>query len=216
MLVVIPSRLASSRLPEKPLARIGRDPLIIHCWRRAIEADVGPVWVATDSPEIVDLVQVAGGNAVLTTEQCASGTDRVAAAVEAIDPDREHAFVVNQQGDMPFVHPEIVRAVAAELVMSGADMATACQRFEYVEADGGDFCRKSGRRHIGVYGYKRAALERFTSLPVAFREADERLEQLRAVEAGFTISFTDVETFPTEINTPADLEEARQIARCLA
>jgi len=213
MLVIIPARLGSSRLPEKPLALIGGVPLILHCWRRAVEADVGPVWVATDSSLIGGLIADAGGNAVVTSERCATGSDRVAQASALVDPNRSHEFVINQQGDMPFVSPSIVRMVASAIESGSSDMVTAAHCGEFVDA--AVFHRVAANRHIGIYGYRREALERFAALPQSPREIDERLEQLRAVEAGFSIRVVDVDTFPTEINTPADLVEARQIAGCL-
>lgn len=215
MLVIVPARLGSTRLPEKALAQIGRDPLVVHCWRRAVEADVGQVWVATDSMYIGGIVAEVGGNAVITSESSPCGTDRVAQAAALVDPDGKHSHVLNVQGDMPFVAPALIRQVALALKTTKADIVTAAHRGEFVSA-GHDFKRQPARRHIGIYGFHRDALESFAATPQSPREIDERLEQLRAFAAGLRIEVIDAETFPLEINTPSDLAEARQIAECLA
>lgn len=213
MLVIIPARLGSSRLPQKALAVIGRDPLVVHCWKRAVEADIGPVHVATDCETIAHAVRMAGGEAVLTGE-CASGTDRVAAAAAKIDPYRQHKHVMNLQGDLPFIDPEVIGLVAAARQQTYSSIVTPVHRCEHVVFDG-DFRRVEVVKHIGIYAYTRDALDRFARMPQSEREKSERLEQLRAVDNWLSIETVEVGTFPLEINTPADLVSARQMADCL-
>ncbi len=230
--------MASTRLPGKPLADIAGQPMIVHCWRRAVEADVGPVIVACAEREIADAVEAAGGTAVLTAPDLPSGSDRAAAALATIDPDEAYDAVVNLQGDLPTLDPAAVRAAYAALATQGVDIATlACPIVD--DGERGDpnvvkavialqpgaaqgralyFSRAtvpSGAgehyHHIGLYAFRRAALTRFVALPVSGLETRERLEQLRALEAGMRIDVALVDTVPLGVDTPADLERARAL-----
>jgi len=242
-LVVIPTRLAASRLPRKPLADINGRPMILHCLDHALAAGVGPVVVAAGDQEIVDVVQAAGGHAVLTDPGLPSGSDRVQAAAEIFDPDRRHDVVINFQGDMPALDPALPRAALAALG-DGVDIATLVVETEdpLVRANPNaakavlsmpagrpaDGAVRTGRalyftradapsgpgpvyHHIGFYAFRRAALDRFVSLPPSPLELRERLEQLRALEAGLRIDAAIVDTIPFEVNTPEDLEVARRL-----
>jgi 3-deoxy-manno-octulosonate cytidylyltransferase (CMP-KDO synthetase) len=235
--VVIPARLAASRLPGKPLADILGVPMIVHVWRRAMEADIGPVVVAAAEREIADAVEAAGGRAVLTDPDLPSGSDRVWQAVQRLDPVGKHDAIVNVQGDLPTLEPHLIRQSLAPLADSAVDIATLVCRI----ADAADRDRPSvvkavvawhgdsiGRclyfsraavpsgegplwHHIGLYAYRRSALERFVSLPPAALEQREKLEQLRALEAGMRIDAAAVETVPLGVDTPEDLETARRL-----
>jgi 3-deoxy-manno-octulosonate cytidylyltransferase (CMP-KDO synthetase) len=207
-LVIIPARLKSERLPNKPLQKIGGDPLIVHCWRRAMEADIGPVWVACDSPDIVEAIERRGGKALVTGEaRC--GTDRVALAAGLADPEARHAQIVNQQGDMPFLNPEHLRIFARGMERM-AEMATAYADLKLVTIAEGDFHRETVRSHIGLYGFTRKGLDRFYRLGPSPREDEERLEQLRAVGV-LAIDFIELPYMPMEVNTAEDLMAANQI-----
>jgi len=207
-LVIIPARLKSERLPNKPLQKIGGDPLIVHCWRRAMEADIGPVWVACDSPDIVEAIERRGGKALVTGEaRC--GTDRVALAAGIADPEARHAQIVNQQGDMPFLNPEHLRIFARGMERM-AEMATAYADLKLVTIAEGDFHRETVRSHIGLYGFTRKGLDRFYRLGTSPREDEERLEQLRAVGV-LAIDFIELPYMPMEVNTAEDLMAANQI-----
>jgi 3-deoxy-manno-octulosonate cytidylyltransferase (CMP-KDO synthetase) len=207
-LVIIPARLKSERLPNKPLQKIGGDPLIVHCWRRAMEADIGPVWVASDSPDIVEAIERRGGKALVTGEaRC--GTDRVALAAGIADPEARHAQIVNQQGDMPFLNPEHLRIFARGMERM-AEMATAYADLKLVTIAEGDFHRETVRSHIGLYGFTRKGLDRFYRLGTSPREDEERLEQLRAVGV-LAIDFIELPYMPMEVNTAEDLMAANQI-----
>ena len=234
--VVIPARMASTRLPGKPLADIAGEPMIVQCWRRAVEADVGPVIVACAETEIADAVEAAGGTAVLTAPELPSGSDRAAAALAAVDPQETYDAVVNLQGDLPTLDPASVRAAYGALATPGVDIATlACPITVTAERDNPNVVKavialepgaRQGRalyfsratvptgdgelyHHIGLYAFRRAALTRFVGLPVSGLEARERLEQLRALEAGMRIDVALVDTVPLGVDTPADLERAR-------
>jgi 3-deoxy-manno-octulosonate cytidylyltransferase (CMP-KDO synthetase) len=209
-LVIVPARLKSARLPDKPLQKIGNDPLIVHCWRRAVEADIGPVYVAADSEAICEVVTKAGGQAVLTGE-VHSGTDRVAQAAEIVDPKGEHHVVINQQGDMPFINPAHLRLFAAGLE-NIVDMATAVCELGLVEVRGQDFFRNTVKSHIGLYAFTRSALRKFHSMPQSGREKDIRLEQLRAV-GHMEIAYIEFAHMPQEVNTPEDLEAANAMVK---
>jgi 3-deoxy-manno-octulosonate cytidylyltransferase (CMP-KDO synthetase) len=207
-LVIIPSRLESARLPQKPLALIGGKPLILQCWRRAIEADIGPVYVASDSQAVLDVIAKVGGKTVMTgDEKC--GTDRVAAAAEIIDPDHKHTIVINQQGDMPFIGKAQLRHFAASL-SDIEDMATAVCPMGLVAVDQGDFNRMAIIFHIGLYAFTRAALGRFHAMPQSDRERDQKLEQLRVV-GKMKIKCVEFTHMPQEVNTPEDLEAANAL-----
>ena len=235
-IVLIPARMASTRLPGKPLASIAGQPMIVQVWRRAMEAGVGPVAVACAEPEIARAVERAGGQAVLTDPDLPSGSDRVHAALGVLDPDRRFDQVINLQGDLPTLDPACVRAVAAALDTTGCDIATlAAEITREPERDDPNVVKavaawqadgRVGRalyfsrarvpagkgphfHHIGIYAYARPALDRFVSLPPSPLERRERLEQLRALEAGMTIALARVDTVPLGVDTPADLARAR-------
>jgi 3-deoxy-manno-octulosonate cytidylyltransferase (CMP-KDO synthetase) len=236
-LVLIPARLASTRLPLKPLADIAGAPMIVQVWRRAREADVGEVVVAADSQEIVDAVAAAGGRAVLTDPGHPSGSDRIFEALGRADPDGRHDVIVNVQGDLPTIEPEAVRAALSPLDDPAVDVATLAaviSRDEerndsnVVKVVGSEvgprrlralyFTRATAPwgdgpllHHIGLYAYRRPALERFVALPPSPLELRERLEQLRALEAGMRIDAMLVDTVPLGVDTPQDLERARAL-----
>lgn len=238
-IVLIPARLAARRLPRKPLAEIGGAPMIVQVWRRAVEAGVGPVAVAAGDPEIVAAVEAAGGRAVLTDPALPSGSDRILAALTALDPGGHHDAVINLQGDMPFVGPEVLQACAGLLAEEGAcDIATVVA----LEAGPEDRANRDvvkvvlalaagarrGRalyftrstlwgegpiwRHVGVYGYRRDALSRFNDAPPSPLERRENLEQLRALEIGLSIWAAVIDAAPISVDTPADLAVARDHA----
>jgi 3-deoxy-manno-octulosonate cytidylyltransferase (CMP-KDO synthetase) len=234
--VVIPARLGSTRLPGKPLADIHGEPMIVHVWRRAREADVGPVWVAADAPEIVAAVEAAGGKAVLTRADHASGSDRIFEAISAFDPAGAYDLVVNVQGDLPTIERAAVRACLAPLADFAVDIATLATPIRReAERDDPNVVKAVGAEigpgrlralyftrarapwgegdllhHIGLYTYRRAALARFVGLPPSPLEKRERLEQLRALEAGLRIDIALVDTPPLGVDTPEDLERARE------
>ena len=236
-LVIIPARMAATRLPGKPLADIAGLPMIVHVLRRAEAAGIGPVAVATDAPEIADVVISSGGRAVMTRSEHPSGSDRIFEALGKLDPDRECELVINLQGDFPTILPDNIRAVLAPLVDPAVDIATlAAEIHTDEEATNPNVVKVIGsgvgeRRlralyftratapygdgpryhHIGLYAYRRKALERFVGLPPSALEQREKLEQLRAIEAGMRIDVTIVDTVPRGVDTPADLESARLI-----
>ncbi len=236
-LVVIPARLASVRLPNKPLADIHGEAMIVHVWRRARESDIGPVVVAAGEQEIVDAVAAAGGQAVLTDPDHPSGSDRVWEAVRRFDPDEEYDIIINLQGDLPTMEPGQIR-LTKELLDDGAvDISTLAaeitEDYERREPSvvkavislapgarqgrGLYFTRvpaPSGEgplyHHIGIYGFRRRALAEFVALPPGHLEQRERLEQLRALEAGMVIQVGLVDRVPFGVDTPADLDRARR------
>ena len=238
VLTVIPARLAATRLPGKPLADIAGTPMIVHVWRRAMEAALGRVVVATDAEEIAKAVRDAGGEAVMTSAGHPSGSDRVYEAVSKLDPEGDIEFVVNLQGDLPTLEPRLIEACLAALSGKGPDIATLAAEIRdeaertaphIVKVVGTPvrgatdrlralyFTRASAPHgdgplyhHIGIYGYRRVALERFVSLPPSPLEKREKLEQLRALEDGMRIDVAIVDTVPLGVDTPADLERARR------
>lgn len=212
--------------------------MIVHVWRRAVEADCGPVLVATEAESVRDAVLLAGGKAIITRPDHPSGSDRIFEAVDKFDPNRAFDVVVNLQGDLPTLDPGLVRACLAALEQGEADIgtiATAITREEertdpnVVKVIGSPLPGGSVLRalyftratapygdgplyhHIGLYAYRRAALERFVSLPPSPLEMRERLEQLRALEAGMRIHVGLVDTAPLGVDTPADLARAREL-----
>ncbi len=237
-IVVIPARLAATRLPDKPLADLLGEPMIVHVWRRAVEAGIGPVAVATDAPGIAEAVTRAGGTAVLTRADHPSGSDRIFEAVERLDPEGRHDAVVNVQGDLPTIDPRAIAAAILPLADPAVDIATLAaliQREEektdanVVKVVGSEvapsrlralyFTRATAPsgdgplyHHIGLYAYRRRALARFVGLPPSPLERRERLEQLRALEAGLRIDVTIVDDVPLGVDTPHDLERARDLA----
>ena len=236
-LVLIPARMAASRLPGKPLLDIAGLPMIVHVLRRAEAAGIGRVAVATDTPDIAVAVMAHGGEAVMTRADHPSGSDRIFEALGKLDPDGEAEIIVNLQGDFPTIHPDNIRSVLAPLDDPAVDIATlAAQIHTEEEATNPNVVKAVGSpvsagrlralyftratapcgdgpryHHIGLYAYRRAALERFVSLPPSPLEQQEKLEQLRALEAGMRIDIGIVDTVPRGVDTPADLETARLI-----
>lgn len=236
-LVLIPARMAATRLPGKPLLDIGGVPMIVHVLRKAEAAQIGRVAVATDTAEIATAVAAHGGEAVMTRPDHPSGSDRIFEALEKLDPRREAEIVVNLQGDFPTIAPGNIRDVLPPLADPAVDIATlAAEIHTEEEASNPNVVKAVGspigpRRlralyftraraphgegpryhHIGLYAYRRGALERFVRLPPSALEQQEKLEQLRALEAGMRIDVTIVDTVPRGVDTPADLETARRI-----
>jgi 3-deoxy-manno-octulosonate cytidylyltransferase (CMP-KDO synthetase) len=236
-IVLIPARLRSQRLPDKPLAEIGGVPMIVQVWRRACEAEVGPVVVACAEPAIAAAIEAHGGKAALTDPELPSGTDRIFQALQQIDPAGRFKRVINLQGDLPTLDPAAIRAVLRPIEVLGTDLGTLATAIEDAEErhdpnvvkpviaadpDHPDLGRAlyfsratvpSGEgpvyHHIGIYAYRRAALERLAVLPPSPLEQRERLEQLRALENGLSIGVALVDTIPLGVDTPRDLERAR-------
>jgi len=238
-IVLIPARMASTRLPGKPMADIWGEPMIVHVWRRATEADIGPVVVATDSEEIAAAIHAAGGRAAMTGHHHQSGSDRIFEALETTDGAAECDVIVNVQGDLPTIAPEVVRAVLLPLEDQAVDIATLAAKIRR-EAESTDpnivkmvgtpigprryralyFTRATAPfgegplyHHIGLYAFRRPALTRFIALPPSTLEKRERLEQLRALEAGMRIDVVEVETVPLGVDNPHELERARDMLR---
>ncbi len=242
-IVIIPARLASTRLPDKPLADLCGEPMIVHVWRRAVEADIGPVVVASGDMEIAAAVENAGGRAIATRPDHPSGSDRIHEAVCLVDPEHTHDAVINLQGDIPLIEPASIRAVFEQLSATDgdqplADVTTlAAEIVEDRERTNPNVVKavislvegaRAGRalyftratapwgdsalyHHIGIYGYRRDALDRFVALPPSPLELREQLEQLRALEAGMRIRVALVDTVPFGVDTSADLERARTL-----
>jgi 3-deoxy-manno-octulosonate cytidylyltransferase (CMP-KDO synthetase) len=234
-IVIIPARMAATRLPGKPLADIHGAPMIVHVWRRAMEADVGPVWVAADDERVIEAVARAGGKAVMTRLDHPSGSDRVFEALGVVDVDGVRDVVVNIQGDLPTIESSVVRACLAPLIDAGVDIATlATPITREQEKDDPNVVKAiateldptrlralyftrarapwgEGRllHHIGLYAYRREALRRFVATPPSALERREKLEQLRALEAGMRVDITLVDTAPLGVDAPEDLERAR-------
>jgi 3-deoxy-manno-octulosonate cytidylyltransferase (CMP-KDO synthetase) len=244
VLILIPARMASTRLPGKPLADIAGRPMIAHVLDRAVKSGLGPVFVATDSEQIATAVEKAGGQAVMTRDDHASGSDRIFEAMERIGASAD--IVVNVQGDLPTIDPAEIRAALAPLSDPAVDIATLAAEIHSPEERaspnvvkvvgtpvgpaGADpsghvdrlralyFTRATAPygegllyHHIGLYAYRRAALERFVRLPASPLEKREKLEQLRALEAGMRIDVAVVAAVPLGVDTPHDLETARHI-----
>ncbi len=236
--VLIPSRMASMRLPGKPLAEIQGEPMIIHVVRRALEADLGPVVVACAESEIAHAVEAAGSTAVLTRPDHPSGSDRIFEALETFDPNCKYDTVINVQGDLPTIEPSAVRASLLPLAEGCVDIATLVAEIKRDEERTNPNVVKAavafgegetvGRalyfsratvpygdgplyHHIGLYAYRRAALARFVRLPPGLLEQREKLEQLRALENGMRIDAALVDTVPFGVDTPEDLERATQL-----
>jgi 3-deoxy-manno-octulosonate cytidylyltransferase (CMP-KDO synthetase) len=237
VITVIPARMASTRLPGKPLADIAGTPMIVHVLRRAQEARTGEVVVATDSEAVLACVDKAGGRAIMTRTDHVSGSDRISEALAAVDPEGLCQIVLNVQGDLPTIEPGNIRAALEPLADPAVDIATLAA--EIVRADERDnpnvvkvvgsplspnrlralyFTRATAPagegplyHHIGLYAYRRAALARFVALPPSPLEMRERLEQLRALEAGMRIDVAIVESVPLGVDTLDDLERARTL-----
>ncbi|MBF0354581.1 MAG: 3-deoxy-manno-octulosonate cytidylyltransferase [Alphaproteobacteria bacterium] len=237
-IILIPARLKATRLPNKPLADIHGLPMIVHVWKRAMEAGIGPVVVAAAEPQIADAVTKAGGQAVLTDPDLPSGSDRVWAALNIVDPKGRHDVVVNLQGDLPAIDPQVIAAVLTPLNDPEVDIATLVAEIRSAEECANPNVVKAALafapqasvaralyfsrvpipwgeglhwHHIGIYAYRRQALTRFVDLPVGLLEAREKLEQLRALENGMRIDAARVDTVPDGVDTPADLERARAL-----
>jgi 3-deoxy-manno-octulosonate cytidylyltransferase (CMP-KDO synthetase) len=237
VLVLIPARTASTRLPGKALAEIAGKPMIVHMLALAKSAAIGPIVVATDSGKVVSVVEAAGGHAVMTREDHASGSDRIHEALRLVDGAGHARVVVNLQGDMPTLSPAHLRAVLAPLADEAVDIATIATEIRdeagrtnpnMVKVVGSEvapgrlralyFTRATAPwgegplyHHFGLYAYRRAALERFVALPPSPLERRERLEQLRALEAGMRIDVTIIDAEPLDVNTPEDLARVREL-----
>lgn len=236
-IVLIPARMASTRLPGKPMAEIAGVPMIVQVMRRAAEAKIGRVVVATDTHEIASAVVAAGGEAVMTRADHPSGSDRIFEALGKADPDGRCGIVVNVQGDLPTIPAQDIRAALAPLADAAVDIATLATAIKKAEEHTNPSVVKlvgtpagqnrlralyftratapSGEgpryHHIGLYAYRREALQRFVALPPSPLELREKLEQLRALEAGMRIDAAIVDTVPLGVDTPEDLETARHI-----
>jgi 3-deoxy-manno-octulosonate cytidylyltransferase (CMP-KDO synthetase) len=236
-IVLVPARMSSTRLPGKPLADIWGEPMIVHVWRRAMEADIGPVLVAADDRRIVEAVTAVGGRATLTRPDHGSGSDRIFEALTTVDPDGRHDTIVNVQGDLPTIARQAVRAAVGPLADPEVDIATLATEIRRAEErDDPNVVKVVGSEaapgrlralyftrarapwgegpllhHIGLYAYRRAALQRFVALPPSPLERRERLEQLRALEAGMRIDVALVDVAPLGVDTPEDLRRAREM-----
>ena len=237
-IILIPARMGSTRLPGKPLAMIGDAPMIVQVWRRAMEADLGPVAVACSEEEVAHAVRAAGGTAVMTDPALPRGSDRIHVALQALDPQGLHDVVINLQGDLPTLPPDLLTRVVAPLAVPSFDVGTLVAEIETDEEaaassvvkavcafpEGAEvapalyFSRAAvpwGQgplwHHIGVYAYRRAALDRFVTLPESPLEIRESLEQLRLLEAGLRIGVARAPAAPFGVDTPEDLERARRI-----
>lgn len=237
-LVIIPARMAATRLPHKPLADICGKPMIVRVLEQAQNADIGPVVIACDDPEIASVVKTYGGEAILTRADHESGSDRIHEAANLVDPTSEHDIILNLQGDVPLIEPAALRAAFNPLSDDDVDIGTIMteirdERFHddpsFVKVVATKTNTGSNRalyftratapsgpgplfQHIGVYAYRRSALERFVSLPPSPLEIREKLEQLRALEAGMRIDVSVIDSAPMDVNTPEDLERARAAA----
>ncbi len=238
-IIIIPARLAANCLPGKPLADICGEAMIVHVWRRAMEAALGPVLVATDSEAIAETVRAASGKAVLTRPDHMSGSDRIFEALQSFDPRGDFDVVINLQGDLPLIAPAYLAAALTPLAEPSADIATlAAPITRAEERDDPNIVKVIGAplpsarlralyftramapwgegplyHHIGLYAYRRGALERFVALPPSALERREKLEQLRALEAGMRIDVALVEEAAFGVDTPADLDRARTLLR---
>lgn len=233
--ILIPARMDSTRLPGKPMLSVGGSPMIVQVWRRAMESGIGDVVVACDGQAIYDAVTQAGGKAVITDPELPSGSDRIYAALQEVDGGKNYGAVINLQGDMPTINPAIIKDAAALLADPAVDIATlvspimrerdktdpAVVKADIAFAPGKTHGRavsfsraaasgnKPPYQHIGLYVYRRPALEKFVSLPPSPLEKKEKLEQLRALEAGMHIEAAVVSDAPVGVDTPETLEEAR-------
>ncbi|GJM02997.1 MAG: 3-deoxy-manno-octulosonate cytidylyltransferase [Rhodomicrobium sp.] len=236
-LTLIPARMEATRLPGKPLREINGEPMIIHVWRRAVEADIGPVIVATDHQEIASAIEAVGGKACLTRSDHASGSDRIYEALLKSDEAGKYSKIINLQGDLPTLDPALVKQCAALLDEPAVDVSTlAVEIADEAEKTNPNVVKMVGSpltpthhralyftrataptgqgplyHHIGIYGYQRDSLKRFIALPPSPLEQREKLEQLRALEAGLRIDVAIVNTHPLGVDTEADLEKARAL-----
>jgi 3-deoxy-manno-octulosonate cytidylyltransferase (CMP-KDO synthetase) len=235
-IILIPARMASSRLPGKPLADIAGLPMIVHVLRRAQAAKIGEVVVATDSEAVAAAVEKSGGRAIMTRADHVSGSDRIYEALEALDPEHRMSVVVNVQGDLPTIAPADIRAAVGPLSDPSVDISTlAAVITNPAELSNPNVVKVSGStvapgrlravtftradataagphyHHIGLYAYRRAALERFVKLPPSANEQREKLEQLRALDAGMRIDVVVVDSVPLGVDTPEELKKARKL-----
>lgn len=235
-IILIPARLASTRLPGKPLADLHGAPMIVHVLQRAEAARIGDVVVATDSEAVAAAVEKAGGRAVMTRSDHVSGSDRIYEALEALDPEHRVDIVVNVQGDLPTINPADIRAALKPLDDAQVDITTlAAVITDSAERTNPNVVKVSGPQiapdrlqaktftrenatgagphyhHIGLYAYRRTALERFVKLPPSANEQREKLEQLRALDAGMRIDVMVVKSVPLGVDTPEDLEKTRKL-----
>lgn len=240
-LILIPARLAATRLPNKPLADIGGKPMIVRAYEHALESGFR-VAVAAGDPEIVEAIKAVGGEAVLTDPALPSGSDRIRVAADVLDPDGEHDVIINVQGDMPFASPDLAKLCVGLMAQhADCDIATlVASEMDASERDNPDVVKavlaidetgRSGRalyftrshlfgegpiwHHIGVYGYRREALNRFCSAPPSPLEKREKLEQLRALEMGMQIWAAVLDDAPISVDNAEDLEAARAYAATL-
>lgn len=235
-IILIPARMASSRLPGKPLADIAGTPMIVHVLRRAAAAKLGEAVVATDSEAIATAVEKSGRRAIMTRSDHVSGSDRICEALEALDPEHRIGVIVNVQGDLPTIEPADIRAALVPLADPAVDIATlAAVITDPAEKSNPNVVKVTGAmvdpqrmqaksftradatgagphyHHIGLYAYRRAALERFVKLPPSANERRERLEQLRALDAGMRIDVAIVKSVPLGVDTPEELAKARRM-----
>lgn len=235
-IILIPARMASQRLAQKPLQMIHGEPMIVHVWRRAVESNIGEVVVACDDIQIAQEITRVGGRAILTEPDLPSGSDRIWQALQQIDPDEKFDVVINLQGDLPDLDPSLLQDVLGVLRNEAVDIATLGVLFEKEEDrkdpnqvkivlsknPGQDLGRAlyfsranvphgsaEAYYHVGIYGYRRKALARYIQLPVSTLEKVEKLEQLRALEDGMYIGVAIVNQKPVGVDTPEDLERAR-------
>ncbi len=230
--ILIPARMASTRLPNKPLALIDGLPMIVHVWRRAVASNAGDVVVACDGAAIADVIMQAGGRAVITDPDLPSGSDRIWQALMVIDPDKKYNTVINVQGDLPTLDPKLIIQALSLLANPSVDIGTLAAAIHDESERNNPAVVKpviasSGRalyfsratlpygdgphyHHIGLYAYRRSALEKFVSLPPSPLEIREKLEQLRALEAGMHIAVGLTDAVPLGVDTPETLEKARR------
>lgn len=229
-LIIIPARMGSTRLPQKPLALINREPMIVHVWRQACKANIAPVVVACDHPEIVSAVEAVGGHAVLTQSHHPTGSDRLYEAVQSIDPEEKYSLIINVQGDLPLFAYEVLEQLLLPFEYSNFDMATFIQplrpsihpphsvkvRVEPLAGTSWMWCRDFSRKginadyvHVGIYAFSRRALSSFAALPQTEHERSESLEQLRALDHGLSIVGVLLEDQEfISVDTPQDLQYA--------
>ena len=236
--IIIPARLASTRLPNKPLLPINGKPMILHVWEQAVAAEIGEVIVATDSDQIKQVISEAGGNCELTRSNHQSGTDRIYEALENFDQDKNINFIINLQGDLPQINRECLSSVVNLLSDEAAEVGTlVCEMTDHDEINSKSIVKaiadidpntKIGRainftrtpeasingnylHHIGLYAYTRSALEKFVHLAPSTREIDQKLEQLRALDNQMRIDIQLIDFLPLGVDTPEDLEKMQKL-----
>ena len=234
-LIIIPARLESTRLPNKPLADINGEPMIAHVYKRAKEANIAKVIVAAGNVEIKEVIENIGGEAILTNPDHASGSDRIYEALNMYDKESKFDIIVNLQGDLPNIHKDALSKIISLLESNDADISTLGVKISseeeflnknivkayvknisesnYVD----DFDRRFdiGKEnflyhHVGIYGYKRKALEAFIGFDQSEAEVERKLEQMRAIENGMKIVLGLIDELPISVDTQEDLEIARR------